>query len=38
MFAEGQLPSPSPRAWRWPAGLRAALAVSPGGAEGTRQR
>lgn len=38
MFAEGQLPSPSPRAWRWPAGLRAALAGSPGGAEGTRHR
>lgn len=38
MFAEGQLPSPSSRAWRWPAGLRAALAGSPGGAEGTRQR
>jgi lysyl-tRNA synthetase class 2 len=26
MFAEGQLPSPSPRAWRWPVGLRASLA------------
>jgi lysyl-tRNA synthetase class 2 len=38
MFAEGQLPSPSPRAWRWPAGLRATLAGSPGGAEGTRHR
>jgi lysyl-tRNA synthetase class 2 len=36
MFAEGQLPSPSLLAARWPAGLRAAVAGSPGEPVGDR--